>query len=87
MKYTVYVKKGFHCASDIKIIVDNREIEMRNATFSKLCTYYTMMLKLTLTNVCQARMLFNTVMFTLTTPPTYFWSVHLPSTQQHQGLY
>ena len=26
-------------------------------------------------------------MYTLTTPPTYLWSVHLPSTQQHQGLY
>ena len=40
MKYTVYVKKDFHCASDIKIIADNEEIEMRNTTFSKLSTYY-----------------------------------------------
>ena len=35
----------------------------------------------------QVRIMFNTVMYTLTTPPTYLWSVHLPSTQQHQGLY
>ena len=35
MKYTVYVKKGFHCASDIKIVVDNKEVKMSNATFSK----------------------------------------------------
>ena len=31
--------------------------------------------------------MFNIVMYTLTTPPTYMWSVHLLSTQQHQGLF
>ena len=35
----------------------------------------------------QVHTIFNTVMYTLTTPPTYLWSVHLSSTQQHQGLY
>ena len=39
MKYTVYVMKDFHCASDLKIIAGNKEVEMRNTIFSKLFTY------------------------------------------------
>ena len=35
----------------------------------------------------QVHLKFKTVMYTLTTLSTYLWSVHLPSTQQHQGLY
>ena len=33
--YTVYVRKGCHCASDIKIVADDREVEMRIILFSK----------------------------------------------------
>ena len=86
MKYTVYVKKGFHCASDIKIIVNNQEIEMRNATFSKLLTWC-LMNSYVIILPFKVLLVFKTVMLTLTTPPVYFLSVHLPSTQQHQGLY
>ena len=35
MEYTVYVEKGCHCASDIMIVVDDREIEMKTVFFSK----------------------------------------------------
>ena len=35
VNYTVKVEKGCHCESDIMIIADGREIEMKNVPFSK----------------------------------------------------
>ena len=34
MDYTVCVRKSCHCASDIMIVIDNREVDMRTVLFS-----------------------------------------------------
>ena len=34
MDYTVLVRRGCHCAADIMIVVDDREIEMETVFFS-----------------------------------------------------
>ena len=35
VNYTAIVKSGYHCACDIKIIVDDIEIDIRTVLFSK----------------------------------------------------
>ena len=37
INYTVHVEKKCHCVSEILIIADDREVEMKKAYFSKLC--------------------------------------------------
>ena len=35
IQYTVYVEKGYHCASDVMIIVDDKEVDIMTVLFSK----------------------------------------------------
>ena len=35
MQYTVCVEKGFLCASDIKIVIEDRVVDTKSANFSK----------------------------------------------------
>ena len=39
MDYTAYVRKRCHCVADIMIVVDDREIEMKQVFFSKPCMH------------------------------------------------
>ena len=71
INYTVYVRNKCHCASDIMIIVDDKEIEMKTVLFSKwplvdvVCCVVFNLLILWL----QVPIMFKTVMYPLTTPP------------------
>ena len=38
IQYTVLVQKGCHCTCDIMIIANNRVVEIKTVTFSKLIT-------------------------------------------------
>ena len=71
MNYTVCVKKGFHCASDIMIVIDDREVDMKSANFSKwllvdvvCCVVFNLLILWP-----QVPIMFKTVMYPLTTPP------------------
>ena len=69
MDYTVYVEKGCHCACDI-LIIDN-EKDMRTTSFSKwplvdvvCCVVFNLLILWP-----QVPIMFKTVMYPLTTPP------------------
>ena len=38
IQYTVLVQKGCHCTCDVMIIANNREVEIKTVSFSKLIT-------------------------------------------------
>ena len=70
MEYKVIVEKSCHCASDIMIVVNDREIEMKQVFFSKLlvdvvcCVVFNLLILWP-----QVPMMFKVVMYPLTTPP------------------
>ena len=71
IQYTVYVRKGCHCASDIKLITNDIEVKMKTVLFSKwplvdvvCCVVFNLLILWP-----QVPIMFKTVMYPLTTPP------------------
>ena len=69
IQYTAIVKSGYHCTSDIKIIVnDVEEIDIMTVLFSKwpvvCCVVFNLLILWP-----QVPIMFKTVMYPLTTPP------------------
>ena len=71
MEYKVIVEKGCHCASDIMIVANDREIEMKIVFFSKwplvdvvCCVVFNLLILWP-----QVPIMFKIVIYPLTTPP------------------
>ena len=71
MDYTVLVRKSCHCASDIMIIADDREVDIMTVLFSKwplvdvvCCVVFNLLILWP-----QVPIMFKTVPYPLTTPP------------------
>ena len=71
IQYTVYVGRRCHCASDIMIVDNEKEDDMRTISFSKwplvdvvYCVVFNLLILWP-----QVPIMFKTVMYPLTTPP------------------
>ena len=85
--YSLTIAEKQLCIANVSVLGNDGPVASLIVKFSK-CADITILKFHSFFNF-QVHIMFNTVMYTLTTPPTYLWSVHvhLPSTQQHQGLY